>query len=151
MSATVTQVLTRLRELLAAIPGLTTVLDGSETSINAASLPAVLVTAGAARRRRLSGGTVEITREFEIFLFVSEINQSDKPDVVAAAIADASDWLDTVPDLFLQHRRLHSADAGIVFDTNDLPDSGPVLTPYLGKSYAAIRYPLPVITIHHIS
>lgn len=145
MSVSIADIKTRLEALLGDIDGIETVLNADECQI--VTLPAVEVFAREGAWKPIASGYVQVTRNFDIFLYVAVITQLESDTVFIAAMDECFQWVDAVAAYFIQRPRLERGDSGIVFGTGDLKDSGAIPVNYRGQGYAAIRLTLPVITI----
>jgi hypothetical protein len=146
--ATVAQIKTRIETLADA--AITTLLTGSEYAIARSTLPAVEIRAGAAERRKHGAQITQTTREFEIWLFVAEITNPEDPTDVNTALEACYPYCgETVPDYFAARPQLQDASKAnsLVFATGEMSDSGPATSPHKQKTYAAVRFTLPVVTV----
>lgn len=144
--ATVNDIKERLKTLTDEVTGVG-VLTGEEERLAASAVPAALVRARRASHARSGRDRRRVTRNFDVFVFVSEVKNATSEDDKQAALDAAEPYTDTVADLFYARPRLETS-AGVALDgvisTGDMTDSGPTLTPYKSKTYAAIRFTLPV-------
>lgn len=133
----------RIEAILSDIPGINLIMSESTRLITA--LPAAEVVVRGATRQTIDSDRARVTRQFEIYLYVSLIGQPDNDAVFVDALEDCYPWIDTIADYFMARPRLERNDSGIVFGMNDISDSGALPAPYRDKIYAAVRWTIPII------
>lgn len=140
-TATVADTKTRIETLADA--AITTLLTGSEERIARSTLPAIEARPGADSAQSNGAMGTLVTREWELWLFVSEIVRPDSYDDVTRALEACYPYLDSVPDYFKDRPQLQDANKAdpLVFGTTRLTSSGAVTTPYKdSKTYSAVRF-----------
>lgn len=145
---TTDQVKARIEAIADAIPSIT-LLTGSEQSIAESSLPALEVRPGPATNER-HGATGRLeTRTWQLWLFVSEIINPEQYTDLLPATEACHPYLDSIPDYFKDRPQLQDANLAnpLVYGTGLMEDSGPVRTPYKGKTYTAVRFTFSVTTM----
>lgn len=155
---TVAQQRTRIEALCALLPTVTPlvfvrVVTGSNCGIADGTFPAVEVRARGARRERISTGTLlKVTRDWELWLFVSEVCDPTDVDEQRTAIEACDPYLESVPDFFEARTRLEDEDDnGIAYGTTVMQDTGAVLTPYGVRVYSMVRYIFSTILVKSVS
>ena len=140
----VLDVKTRIENILASIDGLT-VLTGDESRIAIVALPAAVVRVRSAQRQRSGSGGSLATRDYTVLLMAAQV-KSVFFFKQKTAYEMVYPWLVTIPERFLQTRRLELPPAGpIVHSLDQIEDSGPGVLPYKGDLYAGAGFTLKVV------
>lgn len=146
---TPTQVRTRIEAICATVPGITTVLDGTEDAITAAMLPAVRVVSRQGRRERTNRDKLLVTRTYQILLYVAYEGESMQPEQQPNLDA-AEAWIDVIPDFFAAQRDrrliLNGDTLDGVWDTGEMTDNGPVLRQWRRGVFTGVSYQFEVTT-----
>lgn len=145
--ATVDQIKTRIETLADAV--VTTLLTGAEYAIGRSTLPAVEARPSGSEPQRNGAFGRLVTREWDLYLFRAEVVKPEDDADTLAALELCHAYLETIPDYFAARPQLQDANLAnpLVYGTSLMKDSGPAITPYKGKSYAAVRYTFDVITM----
>ena len=140
MSATIAQVRARVLALAAAYPGM-----GTDISMGASitSLPAYTCVAGVAVWRKLSTQRYLVDRNYELWVYVDKLTDSNREDLTRAQIDDCDPWIVGLASYYSARPRLELNDAGIVHDVQDISDSGPAQTPLRNQIYSGFRLIIP--------
>src|SRR6185312_2030312 len=149
-STTAQQVRQRIEAICATIPGITTVLDGTEPDITDALLPAVRVLTRAAERSAESRQKMLVTRTYRILLYVRLIPRHEnqlydqQPDVDAAEA-----WLDIIPDFFYKNAprlELDKTSLDGVWSTGPMSADEPAIAQWALNTYTVIPHDFTVLT-----
>lgn len=112
-------------------------------------LPAVVVRLAATPgRKRITFKKTQVTRRFNVFLFVARV-VADTDAAELEAIQAAEALIDDLPAHFLDRPQLHLAAVsdGIALASTPLVDEGAVIVSYGKKTFSAIKYAFVVDTV----
>lgn len=138
MSATPSDIQTRLVALYALIPGIVTVTDDwsqDNKPFTSSELPAVIIQYGRATNEWQSTRNFIMTRPYYAIILSAHIKDDVKiPDV--ASLATIEPFLISIPRFFMARRRLELNDAGIAAESDALPsDSAAGRFVFRGATY----------------
>lgn len=140
----ITQIRNRYEALLGRYEGMGTIITNDNDPIT--TLPAARVYSRGATHTLSSPKRRLVTRVFELHFFILEIKHTAHNTEVLAAFEDCEPWLNnlTIYLLGFPLLRLPGVDAGLVFETGAMTDSGIGLTGHNMRTYAGFKLSQPV-------
>ena len=146
-NASIDTISNRILDVCLLLPEVKTKLT-TVRSLQVRELFAVYVVPDGASRRLIAQRTMEITRNYRLWLICTKAaGKSEAQEIEAVRAVYPYEHL--LPKHFAQHSRLQlQGDDGIVFKLRPMEDNGPKLTPIPGNSeqFGAWDYVLPVVT-----
>lgn len=150
--ATITTVKNRIVLMCSRVSGIVTSQDdylAGGAAFTAAQLPAAITRPiqVSGRRFRLANGLYRVQRNFTTILHVSIVSTVSAltPDTTQMELCET--YMDSVPDYFIAHPRLEDSDAGLVFGSDPMTDSGVIRIVREGVDYWGVVFTLPVYFI----
>lgn len=146
-NAAIDTIAERIMDVCLLLPEVRTKLTAVRT-LTARELFAVYVVPEGATRRLIAQRTMEITRNYRLWLICTKaVGKSDAQEIEAVRAVYPYEHL--LPNHFAKRKRLQlNGNDGIVFATKLMEDNGPKLTPIPGNSeqFGVWDYVLPVVT-----